>query len=244
MPLKYREGRRFLGTASALCFTVLLVALAFAPANAADAVPPSPPNGASTPQQVQQTKASSPEDALVVLNFDGVDIRSFIKYISQITGKNFVIDDSVKGNVTVLSPQSIPVRDAYKVFESVLEVNGYTTLPSGKFTKIVPAKTSRTRSLETVEGKETTVSPDDRMVTQVIPLRNIRSPEVRKVLAPMVSPDGLLADYPETNTLVITDFRPNIQRLIAIIGQIDVPGAKAGLTLSPLKHSLAGKLAQ
>ena len=49
---------------------------------------------------------------MVVLNFDGVDIRSFIKYISQITGKNFVIDDSVKGNVTVLSPQSIPVRDA------------------------------------------------------------------------------------------------------------------------------------
>ncbi|MFP5239636.1 MAG: type II secretion system secretin GspD [Acidobacteriota bacterium] len=204
--------------------------------------PPTP--GAKMPTPLNEATLPSNE-TMVTLNFDSVDIRSFIKYISQISGRNFVIDDAVKGNVSVVSPQAISVKDAYKVFESVLEVNGYTTLPSGKYTKIVPSKTSRTRSMETVEGgREVNGQPDDRMVTQVIALRYIRSPEVRKVLTPMVSTDGLIADYPETNTLVVTDFKPNINRLIAIISQIDVPGAKSGLSLVSLKFAQASKVAQ
>ncbi len=180
----------------------------------------------------------------ISINFDSVDLRAFIKYISQVTGKNFVIDDAVKGTVTVISPQPLSLDEVYRVFESVLEVNGYTALPTENFVKIVPAKTSRSRSMPLVEGKQAERSPEDRMVTQVVPLQNIRSPELRKVLAPLVSPDGLIADYADTNSLIIADYRPNIQRVIGIINQLDLPSAKTSLYLFPLKHASASKLAQ
>lgn len=190
------------------------------------------------------TTPPPPGSKSISLNFDGVDLRAFIKYISQVTGKNFVIDDAVKGNVTVISPAPLTLEEVYKVFESVLEVNGFTALPTENFVKIVPAKTSRTRSMPLIDGKQTVPSPNDHMVTQVLNLNNVRSPEVRKVLAPLVSPDGLLADYADTNTLIITDYRPNIQRIIGIVNQIDVSSAKASLYMFPLKHASASKLAQ
>ena len=209
-------------------------------------VPPAPPPKEATPAapETPAPAPAAPGSKSISLNFDGVDLRAFIKYISQVTGKNFVIDDAVKGNVTVISPAPLSEDEVYKVFESVLEVNGFTALPTENFVKIVPAKTSRTRSMPVVDGREVVPSPNDHMITQVINLANVRSPEVRKVLAPLVSPDGLLADYADTNTLIITDYRPNIQRIIGIVNQIDVASAKASLYLFPLKHASAAKLAQ
>jgi len=223
-----------------------LLALALGVAVPGAAQPPGPPTAAGPAANEKPTEAQ-PQDASqksISLNFDGVDLRAFIKYISQVTGRNFVIDDAVKGTVTVISPQPLSLEEVYRVFESVLEVNGYTSLPTENFVKIVPAKTSRARSMPLIDGKEVVKSPDDRMVTQVVPLVNIRSPELRKVLAPLVSPDGLLADYADTNSLIITDYRPNIQRVIGIVNQLDVASAKASLYMFPLKHASAGKLSQ
>jgi general secretion pathway protein D len=75
----------------------------------------------------------------ISMDFDQVDIKVFIKFISELTGKNFVVDDKVRGKVTVLSPSKISVEEAYKVFESVLEVHGFTTVPAGKVIKVVPS---------------------------------------------------------------------------------------------------------
>lgn len=207
--------------------------------------PGQPASGQDAPQPPQEASNPKPkgDGKTISINFDDVDIRAFIKYISQITGKNFVVDEEIKGNVTVVSPQALSLDEAYKVFESVLEVHGFTTLPSGSFTKIVPAKTSRSRSMETVVG-DNVAAPGDRMITQVIPLQNIRTPELRKVLTPLISPNGLLADYADTNSLIITDYLPNIQRLSSIINELDSPAAKATLHLFTLKHSSATKMAQ
>ena len=76
----------------------------------------------------------------VSIDFNNVDINVLIKFISEMTGKNFVVDQRVKGKVTIISPSKISVAEAYRVFESVLEVHGYTTVKSGKIIKIVPAR--------------------------------------------------------------------------------------------------------
>lgn len=238
-PNGFPHAVRLAGGACAL----LLILASVGVARPVTAAPP-PKEAAPAAQEAPAPAPAAPGSKSISLNFDGVDLRAFIKYISQVTGKNFVIDDAVKGNVTVISPAPLSEEEVYKVFESVLEVNGFTALPTANFVKIVPAKTSRTRSMPVVDGREVVPSPNDHMITQVINLANVRSPEVRKVLAPLVSPDGLLADYADTNTLIITDYRPNIQRIIGIVNQIDVASAKASLYLFPLKHASAAKLAQ
>jgi general secretion pathway protein D len=81
---------------------------------------------------------STADEKLVTINFDDTDIRLFIKYISELTGNIFVIDEKVRGKVSVLAPTKVSVEEAYRIFESVLEVHGYTTVPSGEIIKIVP----------------------------------------------------------------------------------------------------------
>ncbi|MCX6224707.1 MAG: hypothetical protein NTV01_08155, partial [Bacteroidia bacterium] len=103
----------------------------------------------------------------VTLDFDNVDISVLVKFISELTGKNFIIDDKVKGKVTIISPKKIPLEDVYKVFLSVLEVNGFTVVPSGNMTKIIPATSAREKGMET-RLKNELASPEDRMVTQIV----------------------------------------------------------------------------
>ena len=81
-------------------------------------------------------KAGTPKvgDRFVTIDFNNVDINVFIKFISELTGRNFIVDQRVRGNVTIISPTKISVYEAYRVFESVLEVHGYTTVQAGKVT--------------------------------------------------------------------------------------------------------------
>jgi general secretion pathway protein D len=180
----------------------------------------------------------------ISMDFDQVDIKVFIKFISELTGKNFVVDDKVRGKVTVLSPSKISVEEAYKVFESVLEVHGFTTVPAGKVIKVVPSVEARQKSVELRRAPEFVPRPDDRIITQIMPLLYANAQEVRKLLAPMVSKQGVVIAYDPTDTLIITDFQSNIQRLLSIVEEIDVEFQEATISVMPLEYASADKLAE
>ncbi len=190
-------------------------------------------------------------ERFITMDFDQVDIKVFIKFVSEITGKNFVIDDKVKGKVTVLSPSQINVNEAYKVFESVLEVNGLTAVPSGGVTKIVPSVSARQKNIETHSKLIRSTRSGDTFVTQIIPLQHASAAEIRKIMMPMVSKEGILVAYDVTQTLILTDYISNIQRLLKIINELDIPLEDARITVIRLQHADAtetgaqiGKLVQ
>jgi len=180
----------------------------------------------------------------ISMDFDQVDIKVFIKFISELTGKNFVVDDKVRGKVTVLSPSKISVDEAYKVFESVLEVHGFTTVPAGKVIKVVPSVEARQKSVELRKAPGFVSRPDDRIITQIMPLHYANAQEVRKLLAPMVSKQGVVIAYDPTDTLIITDFQSNIQRLLSIVEEIDVEFQEATISVLPLEYASAENLAE
>ena len=177
------------------------------------------------------------EEKYITMDFDQVDIKMFIKFISEITGKNFVVDDKVKGKVTVLSPSRINVKEAYKVFESVLEVNGLTAVPSRGVTKIVPSVSARQKNIETRLKPGKTVRSQDTFVTQIIPLQYASAGEIRKIMMPMVSKVGILVAYDVTQTLILTDYLSNIQRLLKIVKELDIPQEDARITVIRLKFA-------
>ncbi len=189
--------------------------------------------------------ASEPgsETRYVTIDFDEVDITVFIKYISELTGKNFIIDKSVKGNITVISPTKISEADAYQVFESVLEVQGFTTVPSGSIIKIVPAVQARSKNVETGFLLESE-SPRDKVVTQLIPLQHADPEQLKKVFAPLVSKTSVVISYTPTGMLIVTDVMSNIKRLLHIIKEIDVPALAEGITVLPLQHASAMEIAK
>jgi general secretion pathway protein D len=177
----------------------------------------------------------------VMLDFDNVNIEVFVKFISELTGKNFIIDEKVKGKVTIVSPKKIPVQDVYKVFLSVLEVNGFATVPVGDIIKIVPSSIAREKSVETRSKKNGSES-DDRMITQIIALERSNPDEVKRVLDPIIPKTSSVLSYPPANILIITDYLSNIRRMQEIVKALDVEGAGEQITYIPLKNASSSEV--
>jgi general secretion pathway protein D len=194
---------------------------------------------------VAQTTAKSDKvkksEQFVSIDFNNVDINVFIKFMSELTGTNFVVDQRVKGKVTIISPSKISLNEAYKVFESVLEVHGYTTVQSGEVVKIIPSPDARSKSIETKLRDEAS-APEDKIVTQLIPLRYADPVEIKRLFTPMVSKSSVILAYAPTNILIITDVYSNIKRLLRILKEIDITGIGQQISVIPIEYAEATKL--
>ena len=188
----------------------------------------------------QESGTKNPEQ-FVSIDFNNVDINVFIKFMSELTMTNFVVDQRVKGKVTIISPSKISLKEAYKVFESVLEVHGYTTVQSGEVVKIIPSPDARSKSIETKLREEST-TPTDQVVTQLIPLTYADPVAIKRLFTPMVSKSIVILAYSPTNTLIITDVYSNIKRLLRILKEIDITGIGQEISVIPLEYSDAAKL--
>ena len=209
----------------------LLLALVLALASG-----PSAPAGAQTPPFEEGT--------MVTLDFQEVELADVIETIARATNRNFIYDDRVRGRVTIVSPEPIPVEQAYAVFESVLQVKGFTTVTTpGGAIKVVPIREAKESSIETVVGA--TRPPNrDRFVTRLIPLRYIDAESIVNTLKPLVSKDAAMAAYGPTNTVILTESASNIRRLIAILESIDIETYKEELAVINVEYADAATLAE
>jgi general secretion pathway protein D len=196
---------------------------------------------AAASKKTENADQGKSAERYVSIDFNNVDINVFIKFISELTGTNFIVDDKVKGKVTIISPAKISEKEAYKVFESVLEVHGFATVKSGEVTKIVSSPDARTKNVETLLKVEMS-DPEDKVVTQLIPLRYANANDIKKLFAPLVSKSSVVLAYPQTNMLIVTDIHSNIQRLTHILSAIDVTGIGQEISVIPLEAADAVKL--
>ncbi len=178
----------------------------------------------------------------ITMNFQNVDLPVLAKFISEITGRNFVIDESVRGKVTIISPTKVTPEQAYSIFQSVLQVKGFTTVQAGKVIKIVPARNVRSSAALT-QSQEPARTKGDEYVTRMVRLKNVDAGNLVGVIQPMISHDGLIAAFPGDNTLIITDDAYNVERLLSIIGALDVRGEQQAVSVIPLRLAFAGELA-
>jgi len=176
----------------------------------------------------------------VTLNFKNADIRAFIEFVSGFSGKNFLVDNRVKGKVTIISPTPISEDHAYDVFLSVLEVNGFAAVPSGSVIKIVPRAESKQKALPILKSSKG--NHNDAMVTQVIRLRYADAQQLVALIRPLISPNSHLVAYSRGNMLLLTDSASNIQRIQYILNLLDRKDA-VGVQLFTLKYASADKLA-
>ena len=162
--------------------------------------------------------ASAAEDTWKI-NLKNADIREFISQVSTITGRSFIIDPRVKGDVTVVSSTAMDRGGIYELFLSVLQVHGFAAVPSGDVVRIVQtvlAKQSGNPN-DFEEGLES-----QELVTRVIPVLNAPSDEMVKVLRPLIPQYGQIAALSQPNVLIISDHASNINRLVEIVNRVDV----------------------
>lgn len=174
----------------------------------------------------------------VVLNFSEVDISTMVKFISDLTGKNFVLDDRVKGKISVYSPSKLSIEEAYNVFVSVLELKGFTVVQSGRVVKIIPIAGAKQSGLTLLpDGARAPIN--ENYVAMVRKLENITAQEALTFLQPMVSKDGQISAFAPGNLILIVDSSLNVRKLQSILETIDTERTREDMEIIYLKNAAA-----
>ena len=167
---------------------------------------------------VQAAWAEDEEDTWTV-NIRDADIKAFINKVSDMTGKNFIVDPRVRArDVTVVSREPLTSDEVYELFLSVLRVHGYSAVPSGKNIKIIPDSGAKQGSLPFDDDD---ALPDEELITRVVTVEHTPAEELVPVLRPLVPQHGHLAAVSSANALIVSDYASNVRRLETIIAHLD-----------------------
>ncbi|MEE8384558.1 MAG: type II secretion system secretin GspD, partial [Dehalococcoidia bacterium] len=181
-------------------------------------------------------------EELLSLDFQDTELADVIHMISRLTGKNFLFDDRVRGRVTVVSPTPVTPDEAYRVFEAILQVKGFTTVPGpGGILKIVPVRQAKESPIAIVSG-ERAIPNRDLYITRLLPLNYVKAETIISTLRPLISNDANLIAYGPTNTLIITDTSASIRRLLTIIAEIDIETYQEQIKVLPIEYADAAGL--
>lgn len=176
---------------------------------------------AATQTENSQNKPTINED---IVNLQSeMELKDLIQTMSEITSDTFILDDAVKGQkVTIITPTGgFKKQNALRLFETLLDINGFTIVKNNGVNKVVQKKDIKSETLPTQFGVVSSES-SDRFVTRLIPLDNVRADDISNAISSLVSRDGDLVVYPDTNTLIIIDSIDNINRIVDIIDNLDV----------------------
>ncbi len=188
---------------------------------------------------ISQKNSGAPK---VTMDFNDVDIKDFIKVISKITGKDFILGQNVTGKVTIISPTPVTIDEAWKIFESVLQVNQLTTVGTGNVIKILSLRDAKGANISTYLGRQPEQTSDV-YITQVVPLHYVTANDMANVLRPFLSAFGNIQPYDPTNTLIITESASNIDRLLKIIRELDTDTNRQTIQVLRLKYATAQSIA-
>ncbi|MFN0117427.1 MAG: type II secretion system protein GspD [Elusimicrobiota bacterium] len=169
-------------------------------------------------------RAQAPlEEPTVALNFENVDIDLVLRFMSEVTGTAFIKSDQIHGLISLTCSRRVSASEALDLFQEVLDLKGFTLVPgrSNSMKVLTRAEASQTNlEIDGLDSKQ--LSPSNRMITQVIPLKYMSAPEAKTMLSPLTSREGVLITDERMNSLIVTDMKLNIQRFKKIIDAVDV----------------------
>jgi general secretion pathway protein D len=170
------------------------------------------------------------------INVKNADLNEFVMQVAGITGKTFVVDPRIKGNVTVVSSTPMNQEAVYELFLSVLRVHNWTAVPSGGVIRIQQNATAK--QSPGAESEAGPIAPEE-LMTRVVSAQNVKSDELVKILRPLIPQYGHIAAVAEPNVVIISDHADNMARLVRLVQQVDVADDFQVVVLA-MKHAWVG----
>jgi general secretion pathway protein D len=194
---------------------------------------------APLPADVRAQVAPPPDDT-VTLNFVNADIHAVVKAVSEMTGRNFLIDPRVQGTVNIIAPRPVPRNMVFPILLSSLRVQGFAAVGGDLgYVNIVPESDAKFYA----GARDARRARGDQVVTEVFQLSNESAQSVVQTLRPLVTPNNVINAFPATNSIVITDYASNLERLRKVIATVDQP-QPAQLSTIKLRYAAAVDVGQ
>ena len=180
----------------------------------------------------------------VTLNFANAEIEAVARTMATITGRNVVVDPRVKGQLNLVTERAVTPAAAFQQFLAALRLQGFTVVEAAGLYKVVPEADAKLQSgsVSVVQGNAGSAPGGGQIVTQIFKLNFESAANLVPVLRPLISPNNTINVNPGNNSLVITDYADNLQRLARIVAAMDVSNA-SDVEVIPLKNAIASDLA-
>jgi general secretion pathway protein D len=181
-------------------------------------------------------------DQGIKLNFQDADISALVALVAKVTGRNFIVDPRVKGKVTLVSGSTVPVDTLYDIFLSVLATYNFAALPSGGFTKIIPANLVKQNPTPTITEGE--LPRNEQEITYIVTLEHASVNEILPILRPLLPPTAHIAPHAGSNSLILTDRANNVRRIVSLVERIDKEQQSQVIRVIKIENTDAKALAQ
>ncbi len=178
---------------------------------------------------------------LVTLNFRDADIDSVVGAFGHLLDRTFVIDPRVRGKMTLETPRPVTREQAYRLLQSALRSQGFAVVETGPLTKVVPEADAKLQSTPVSVGRAPAARGDE-VVTQIFRLNYESATNLVPVLRPLISPNNTVVAYPNNNSLVVTDYAANVERIGRIIATLDSPSTRE-VEVMPVQYAVATDIA-
>ena len=180
---------------------------------------------------------NSPADsATITLSFSNADIESVASVVAKTTGQTILVDPQVKGTITLISNKPVTKAKALDSFSTALRTSGFALVETNGIYRVVTQADAKlvSTSVATGKGKQ----EGDQIITRVFKLNYESANNLLPVLRPLVSPNNSINAYPGNNTIVVTDYASNIQRISELLDTIDAPTSSDVQTIK-LRYAIA-----
>lgn len=172
--------------------------------------------------------AAQERENTILFSFQDADIKTVVEMMARMSGLIAIIGDDVKGKLSVTSGKRLTLPEAYKVFNAVLDVRGFTIIKTDTFLKVMAKRDALQKPIDIYFGTDIDLVPEeDRVITQIIPISNTKAATVLDNVRQLISPTGNIFVNQDTNALVVTDSAMNIRRLLKLITFLDMQHSNA-----------------
>jgi general secretion pathway protein D len=182
-------------------------------------------------------------NAPVTLNFVNAEIEAVARAMASMTGRQVVLDPRVKGTINLSSDKPLSPAAAYNQFLGALRLQGFTVVESAGLDKVVPEADAKLQSgAVNADGPGKGAPLGNQIVTKIFKLNFESAANLLPILRPLISPNNVINVNPGNNSLVITDYADNLQRIARIIAASDVANG-SDLEILPLQYAISSDLA-
>jgi Type II secretory pathway, component PulD len=191
-----------------------------------------------TAEELQKTAQEQRRTGRVFLNFQDADISLVVKFMSELTGKNIVLDPAVKGTITVSSAKPVSVQTAWEIFLLALSLQGYGVVEEKNYVSIVPLQ--KATSLAQLKKP----SHSGEVIVYIYKAENTQALQLQQAVQPFLSPNAKIAVHTPSNSLIIADVAQNTERLKKILKELDSPEKGLDIKLYKLQKANAESVFQ
>jgi general secretion pathway protein D len=186
-----------------------------------------------TAEELQKLAQEQRRTGRVFLNFQDADISLVAKFMSELTGKNIILDPAVKGTITVSSAKPVSVQTAWEIFLLALSLQGYGVVEEKNYVNIVPLQ----KATSLAELKKPSHSGE--VIVYIYRAENTQALQLQQAVQPFLSPNAKIAVHAPSNSLIIADVAKNIESLKKILKELDSPESGLSVKLYKLQKANA-----